>query len=124
MLDRESERSETGNDLSAPSHLGKTARNMDLPRLIDGLPRPADDPSPAADWWVIQTHISVVSLSGEFAHMLHKPVPLGFIGLMTLDRRCHDCREEVRQSQVATDAGAEPATGRAGGRLREDRLIA
>lgn len=69
---------------------------MDLPRLIDGLSRPAAYPHPAADVRVIQTHISVVFLAGVFAYKLHKPVQLGFVDLSTLDRRLHDCQEEVR----------------------------
>lgn len=69
---------------------------MDLRQLIDGLSRPEAYPHPVADVRVIQTHISVVFLAGEFAYKLRKPVRLGFVDFSTLELRHADCLEEVR----------------------------
>lgn len=69
---------------------------MDLRQLIDGLSRPDAYPHPVADVRVIQTHISVVFLAGEFAYKVRKPVRLGFLDFSTLELRHTDCLEEVR----------------------------
>ena len=69
---------------------------MDLRQLIDGLSRPDAYPHPAADVRVIQTHISVVFLAGEFAYKVRKPVRLGFLDFSTLELRHADCQDEVR----------------------------
>jgi aminoglycoside phosphotransferase family enzyme/predicted kinase len=44
----------------------------------------------------IETHISLVLLSGERAYKFKKPVDLGFVDFTTLARRRHFCEEEVR----------------------------
>lgn len=69
---------------------------MELSQLIDGLSRPTAYPHAADSVVVHQTHISVVFLAGEFAYKVRKPVSLGFLDFSTLDRRRHDCEEEVR----------------------------
>lgn len=45
---------------------------------------------------LIQTHISYVLLTGDFAYKIKKPVNLGFLDFSTLQRRKHFCEEEVR----------------------------
>ncbi len=45
---------------------------------------------------VIETHISSVLLSGDFAYKIKKPLNLGFLDFSTLERRLFCCREEVR----------------------------
>ncbi|MEW6131701.1 MAG: AAA family ATPase [Pseudomonadota bacterium] len=45
---------------------------------------------------VIETHISWVLLTGEFAYKIKKPLDLGFLDFGTLDKRLAACREEVR----------------------------
>jgi len=44
----------------------------------------------------VQTHMSVVFLTGAHAYKLKKPVKLSFLDFSTLERRCADCRREVR----------------------------
>lgn len=44
----------------------------------------------------IQTHISHVFLTGEFAYKIKKPVNLGFLDFSTLEKREFYCREELR----------------------------
>ncbi|MEQ8861048.1 MAG: AAA family ATPase [Pseudomonadales bacterium] len=45
---------------------------------------------------LIETHISWVLLTGEFAYKLKKPVRFAFVDFSTLARREHFCREELR----------------------------
>lgn len=45
---------------------------------------------------VIETHISTVLLTGEFAYKIKKPVNLGFLDFTTLEQRRHCCEEELR----------------------------
>ena len=45
---------------------------------------------------LIETHISWVILTGEFAYKLKKPVKFNFVDFSTLELREHFCREEVR----------------------------
>jgi aminoglycoside phosphotransferase family enzyme/predicted kinase len=45
---------------------------------------------------LIETHISWVILTGEFAYKIKKPVDLGFINFTGLERRKHFCEEELR----------------------------
>lgn len=44
----------------------------------------------------IQTHISSVLLTGDFAYKLKKPVDLGFLDFRMLAQRRHFCEEELR----------------------------
>jgi hypothetical protein len=45
---------------------------------------------------VLETHISWVLLTGEFAYKIKKPVYLGFLDFSTLGLRRHYCEEELR----------------------------
>jgi aminoglycoside phosphotransferase family enzyme len=45
---------------------------------------------------LIETHISWILLSGEFAHKIKKPLNLGFLDFSDLDKRLFYCQEEVR----------------------------
>jgi aminoglycoside phosphotransferase family enzyme/predicted kinase len=48
---------------------------------------------------VIETHISWILLTGEFAYKIKKPVNLGFLDFSTLSKRKFYCEEEVRLNQ-------------------------
>jgi hypothetical protein len=50
----------------------------------------------SAEITVVETHISWIFLTGEFAYKLKKPVNLGFLDFSTLERRKHFCHEELR----------------------------
>ena len=69
---------------------------MSLPDHLAGLLDPASYPHPCGDIHLIETHISWVLLTGEFAYKLKKPVRFGFVDFSTLALREHFCREEVR----------------------------
>lgn len=65
-------------------------------RLVHGLCQPEAYPHPTCDIRTIETHISLVFLTGDFAYKIKKPVDFGFIDYTTLKRRKHFCEEEVR----------------------------
>ncbi len=44
---------------------------------------------------VLQTHISCVVLTGEFAYKFKKPVDFGFVDFSTLEKRRHYCEREL-----------------------------
>jgi len=56
--------------------------------------------SPSSDAvQLIQTHISYVLLTGDYAYKLKKPVDFGFLDYSTLEKRKHFCEEELRLNQ-------------------------
>lgn len=70
--------------------------------LIKALQNPALYPHETAGFQVIETHISVVILTGPYAYKLKKPVNFGFLDFTSLDARKHFCHEEVRLNQRLT----------------------
>ena len=52
---------------------------------------------------VLQTHISWVFLTGEYAYKVKKPMDFGFLDFTTLERRKHFCEEEIRLNGRLTD---------------------
>ncbi len=69
---------------------------MALPEHLESLLDPASYPHPCQQIELIETHISWVLLTGEFAYKLKKPVHFNFVDFSTLALRSHFCREEVR----------------------------
>lgn len=64
--------------------------------LIQALQNPALYDHPVRDFRVIETHISQVILTGEYAYKIKKPMNFGFLDFSTLERRKHFCEEELR----------------------------
>lgn len=64
--------------------------------LIHALLSPASYPHPVNDLRLLETHISWVLLTGEFAYKIKKPVNFGFLDFSTLGKRKHWCEEELR----------------------------
>jgi aminoglycoside phosphotransferase family enzyme/predicted kinase len=69
------------------------------PELIQSLSEPAPYPHPVGPIQVIETHISWLLLTGEFAYKIKKPVNFGFLDFTTLEQRRHCCEEELRLNQ-------------------------
>jgi len=67
--------------------------------LIAALQKDRAYTHPVSSIEVIETHISWVILTGEFAYKIKKAVRLDFLDFSTLDRREHFCREELRLNQ-------------------------
>jgi aminoglycoside phosphotransferase family enzyme/predicted kinase len=85
---------------------------MDLPELLAALSDPAAYPRPGPVE-VRQTHLSAAVLVGDTVYKVRKPVNLGFVDFTTLDKRKHDCDEEVRLNRRLAPAvyrGVVPIT--------------
>jgi aminoglycoside phosphotransferase family enzyme/predicted kinase len=83
-------------------------------KLILGLMSPTAYPHSVAGVRLIETHISWVLLTGEYAYKIKKPVDFGFLNFSTLEQRLHYCHEEVRLNRrLAADWYLEvvPITG-------------
>lgn len=66
------------------------------PAVVRGLLDPAAWPHETADIRAVETHISWVLLTGEFAYKVKKPVELGFLDFSTPELRRRYCEEELR----------------------------
>lgn len=64
--------------------------------MIDALLSAAAYSHPVRRIEYLETHISWVILTGEFAYKVKKPVDLGFLDFRTLEQRRHFCEEELR----------------------------
>lgn len=67
--------------------------------LIDALLTPDTYPHPVDVITTIETHISIVFLTGQFAYKLKKPVDFGFLDFSTLQKRKQYCFLEVELNQ-------------------------
>ncbi len=71
-----------------------------LPPLIQALLDPEFYPHPVqAPIKLLQTHISYVLLTGEYAYKVKKPANFGFLNFSTLEQRKFFCQEELRLNQ-------------------------
>lgn len=79
--------------------------NINLPPLIQAMLEPGFYPHPVQDpIQLIQTHVSYIFLTGDYAYKMKKPVNFGFLNYGTLALREHFCQEELRLNQ----RGAKP----------------
>ncbi len=72
---------------------------MNTEQLIDSLCLPESYPHSVEVITTIETHISVVFLTGPYAYKLKKPVDFGFLDFTQLDSRKHFCEQELRLNQ-------------------------
>ena len=70
--------------------------------LLAALQNPALYPHPVTTFEVIETHISWVLLTGEYAYKIKKPMNFGFLDFSDLPSREHFCNEELRLNQRLT----------------------
>ena len=86
--------------LSTPGPHSRTteaaARADRLRSLIENLQTTRAFSHPLTSYQLIETHISYVLLTGEFAYKFKKPVNLGFLDFGTLEKRRFYCHEELR----------------------------
>lgn len=71
--------------------------------FIQGLLDPAAYPHPVSGLRLIETHISWIVLTGDFAYKIKKPVKLPFVDFSTLARRRFFCKEELRINSRFSD---------------------
>lgn len=69
---------------------------MTLPACLQPLLDAATYPHPCAQIRCLETHISWVILTGDYAYKVRKPVDFGFLDFSTLALRRQDCEEELR----------------------------
>ncbi len=67
--------------------------------LTDTLRMASAYPHPVKDIQVIETHISWLFLTGDYAYKVKKPVDFGFLDFTSLDKRKFFCEEELRLNQ-------------------------
>ncbi|MDP2323825.1 MAG: AAA family ATPase [Gammaproteobacteria bacterium] len=82
--------------------------------LIASLLKPDAYDHPVGTVELIETHISWVILTGNYAYKIKKPVDLGFVDFSTLAKRRHFCAEEVRLNRRLAPEfylGVVPLTG-------------
>lgn len=72
---------------------------MDGEKLIKALQNPSLYKHPVKQFSVIETHISWVLLTGDYAYKIKKPVNLGFVDFSTLAKRQYYCEEEIKLNQ-------------------------
>jgi len=72
---------------------------VNLSKLIDGLTLPETYPHPVEVITTIETHISVIFLTGSYAYKLKKPVNFGFLDFSTLALRKRYCELEITLNQ-------------------------
>lgn len=71
-----------------------------IPILIEQMMQSGFYPHPVQEpIQLIQTHVSYVLLTGDYAYKLKKPVNFGFLNYSTLELRKHFCEEELRLNQ-------------------------
>ena len=94
----------------------REARTVDskLPPLLQALHHAACYDHPVREVRMVETHISWVMLTGDYAYKIKKPVNLGFLDFSTLDKRRFYCEEELRLNRRLAEAlylGVIPITG-------------
>lgn len=67
-----------------------------LPQRLQGLLDPGSYPHPVKRVELVETHISWVLLTGEWAYKIKRPVHYPFVDLRSLEHRLFLCQEEVR----------------------------
>ncbi|HEY9764361.1 MAG TPA: AAA family ATPase [Trichocoleus sp.] len=71
-----------------------------LPPLIQQMLQPQFYPHAVTEpIRLMQTHVSYVLLTGDYAYKIKKPVDFGFLNYSTLEKRQHFCQEELRLNQ-------------------------
>jgi uncharacterized protein len=67
-----------------------------LPEHLAGLLQPWAYPHPVSEVSLVETHLSWILLTGEFAYKIKRPVCFSFLDLRSPERRAHFCHEELR----------------------------
>ncbi len=73
------------------------------PALVQGLLNAEAYPHPCSEIQLVETHISWVFLTGDYAYKVKKPVNMGFLDFTTLDKRRFYCGEELRLNSRHAD---------------------
>jgi len=74
-----------------------------LPEHLNGLLCESAWPHSVTQIQVVETHISWIVLTGDWAYKIKKPVKLDFADFSTLENRRHFCQEEIRLNRQYTE---------------------
>ena len=95
-----------------------------LHKLVESLQQPALFAHPVTRFVVIETHISIILLTGSFAYKFKKPVNFGFLDFSTLEKRRQCCAEELRLNRrLAPELYLELVPVCAGPRFGDDAEV-
>lgn len=83
--------------------MGTNAQVSLHPEWVCGLLEPDAYPHAVPEVQLIETHISWIFLTGQFAYKVKKPVDLGFVNFSTLELRQFFCDEELRLNRRTTN---------------------
>ncbi len=72
---------------------------MATPEFIQALQNPDFYPHPVSAIKLVETHISWILLTGEYAYKIKKPVNLGFLDFSSLEQREYFCHHELELNQ-------------------------
>jgi hypothetical protein len=98
---------------------------MALPDTLRSLLSPEAYPHPVRAVQLVETHISWILLTGDFAYKIKRPVQFAFVDQRTAERRAFLCSEELRLNRrfaadlylevcVITSAGSATRLGGSG----------
>lgn len=86
----------TASDPQAAGDSSTAGDPAPLRQLVEALRDPAHFDHPVHAFEVVETHISIILLTGPYAYKFKKPLDLGFLNFSTLAHRKHCCEEELR----------------------------
>ena len=70
--------------------------SIDIPTLQKALLNPAVYPDKPREVEFIETHISLLFLTGNYVYKVKKPVNFGFLDFTSLEKRKYFCEQEVK----------------------------
>lgn len=70
--------------------------HANLPPFVQALLNPISYAHPVVEVQLVQTHISLVLLAGDFVYKFKKPVNFGFLDFSDLDKRQYCCEQELQ----------------------------
>ncbi|MDX1693231.1 MAG: AAA family ATPase [Ketobacteraceae bacterium] len=73
---------------------------MDIDQIRELLTDAGTYPHECDEIQMVETHISLVFLTGDFAYKVKKPVDFGFLDFSTLEKRRHYCELELSRNRV------------------------
>lgn len=79
-----------------------TPEKLGLPKYIQAFLEPEFYPHAVENIELIQTHISWIILTGQYAYKVKKPLNLGFLDFSTLKKRKYYCEQELILNQRIT----------------------
>jgi len=77
---------------------------MDLPYLQKALLDPEAYPDHPKEIKLIETHISLLFLTGNYVYKVKKPVDFGFLDFTSLEKRRYFCEQEVKLNRRLSPA--------------------